>query len=277
MGDNPKPTAVIELVNKSYSGGNLACTFSWRLNAMGRGSYWSLGVKLEYGNDTSVNNSLTIIPSGTRTWGERSGQVTIEKSNVFSTPQDFYFRLNSIQKTSGTPGSTQNYQVNVELASKIVVAGNFDIEGEHWINYQKYFDGYMDLFLWAWKVGNPENTGIFVKSEPQWWDGYRGNYASGEHTKFNSGQRAEIYKLAMPDTAVGTKVNFRYILKTYTGPGGAYVGEDSRVVQGTIRGNIKLKNGGTWKNCIPFVRTGNAWKPCAALLKDSGTWKDGEI
>ena len=99
------------------------------------------------------------------------------------------------------------------------------------------------------------------------WGGYRGDYKSCERTKFDSKQLAQIYKIAMPDTTIGTKINFRYIIKTYAGQGGAYIGEDSSVVQGTVQGNIKLKDSGTWKNCVPFVRSDNTWKPCAAMVK----------
>lgn len=275
MGDRPKPTATISLASKNYSSGTLTCTFDWFLNALGGSSYWGYGVNLQYSTDNVNFSTLNIIPAGTRHWSAKNGSVIIVINNVSSTPQTFYFRLNSVQPTSASPGKPVGYSVNVALASKITILGNFDIEGEHWLEFTKYFDGaYMDLYLWVWKDGNDENTGMRIGESS--WEGYRGNYQSGEHTKFNSMQRAQIYNLAMPQTTVGTKVNVRYILKTYIGPSGTYIGEDSKVVQGIIRGSIKVNDNGTWKNCVPFVRFDNSWKPCSASVKNNGTWRDGQ-
>jgi hypothetical protein len=237
---------------------------------------WGYGVNLQYGGSAVADSTLNIIPANTSQWSARSGQITVTKTGVFSTPQRFYFRLNSVQSTIGTPGATENYDVDVSLASVITAVGDFNIEGDHWLNFAKYFDSaYMDLYLWAWKNGSAENTGIQISNVD--WSGYRGNYQSGQHTKFDSRQRTDIYKLSMPDVTVGTKVNVRYILKTYTGAGGTYVGEDSAVVQGIVQGNMKIKNAESWKSSLPFVKSEGNWKPCCASIRDNGTWKDGEI
>lgn len=276
MGNKPIIKASISLANMNYLAGTLTCTFNWSLNALGGASYWGFGVNLQYGGSSVTNNTLNIIPQNTSRWSAKSGSVTISKTGVFSTPQRFYFRLNSVSPTSGAPGLTGNYDVDVNLASKITQVGNFNVEDEHWANYTKYFDSaYMDLYLWAWKDGTDENTGVQIGG--QGWSGYRGNYQSAEHTKFDSRQRAIVYKIAMPDTTVGTKVNFRYTLKTYTGAGGNYVGETSAVVKGTIKGNLKIKNNGTWKNCVPFFKYKNEWRPCSSAIKNSGSWKDSEM
>ena len=158
--------------------------------------------------------------------------------------------------------------------SKITSIGDFDVEGEHWLHYQKFFDNaYMDLYIVAWRDGNEQNK-VFIDSGYPNWSGYRGDYKSGEHTKFDPNQLARIYSLAMPYTNVECKLNFTYILVTHNGKGKPEVGRHECTVKGTIKGNLRANINGTWKKCVPFVKANNVWRPCISLIKTYEGWKE---
>lgn len=43
----------------------------------------------------------------------------------------------------------------------------------------------------------------------------------------------------------------------------------------TTLGSIRMKIGGVWKNCLPYIKVNGIWQKCLSYIKVSGTWERG--
>ena len=163
-----------------------------------------------------------------------------------------------------TAGGNVNLD-KIPRKSIIESIGDFSVEGEHWLNYRKYFPSFwQNLWITAKNAGRDENwqtVGVF------------GGYENGQHVKFDPTNIAKIYSIAMPETTVGAYVDVMYHLETWTSKGGIFIGEDTKTVKGYLSGNISLNIDGNWKKCIPFVNDSGTWKPCFPYTNVLNNWK----
>lgn len=161
-------------------------------------------------------------------------------------------------------GGTANLD-DIPRKSTINEIGNFNVEGEHWLTFSKNSSSFwQSLYIQAKKPGSsnqPETVGVFA------------GYSSGQHIKFDPGDIAKIYKIAMPDTNIGSYLEFTYHLETYTYIGGSYIGEDSRTVRGYVRGTMFTKVGNSWEPCVPYIKVNGNWKPCVSYVNVNRNWK----
>jgi hypothetical protein len=262
MGENPKPTAVITSGNVNFNGSSVTATFSYRLNAMSTPNYWRDGVVLEYGPTSSLGLSILLVRRYVPNWAAETGQLSITKAATTS-PQSFYFRLNSVAATAGTPGSTGILEVSFATKSLITSVGDFNIEGEHWLDFQSFGPYWNTLWVQGKKAGSGNYTTVGT------FDGY----TSGKHVKFEPWGITYLYKAAMPQTNVGVYTDILYHLETRLSQGGTYIGEDTRVVKGYITGTMFTNVGGQWKRCVPFTNVNGNWMPCMSYENVNQSWK----
>mgnify|MGYP004505651407 FL=1 len=259
MGVNPIPTCTVELVNSSFSGNTLTAKFKYTLAAMSGYDWWAYGVKLEYGDSSKLGSSITLKEKSTSQWSAMSGNVTISKSGVNSTPQSFYFRLNSLYPTEGTPGSIGIYTFDVEIAkpSIIINCSDFIIENPFSVRYKTYDNSY--------------KHDLHIDADGAWFKGIY-NYSSGSVLQFTDSELLSLYsKIGMP--SVLSVIPIKFTLRTWNGD--KEVGINSCEVKGRVGGTAKIKIKGKYKNCVPYYRHNGKWKPCVSYVKSFQTWKRG--
>lgn len=263
MGQNPKPTCTISLSSSSFDNGTATANFNYNLSAMSGYNYWGYGVKLEYGATSSLGNSVTLCNTSPSQWSAKSGSVTITKTNVSTTPQDFYFRLNAVSPTAGTPGNTASYSVdfNIDRKTEFDGANDFILEGSTsaWFTpYQSYYTHnlYIDLI-------NDGNTWIS-----------RSNYTSGATITISDSEILNAYN-QLWDYKPGQTVSVKYYLATFSG--GTNLGGSNLWKSMTIGGTSKINIEGSWKRAIPFVNSGGTWKPTISYVKAGSDWKRGNV
>lgn len=278
MGQTPTPTCNISLAAEpSFSNGTLTAKFNYTLSAMSGASRWGYGVVLQYGTSENLENSQTLVGTSARTWESKSGTITITKPNVSSSPQDFYFRLNSIASTGGAPGDTYKYIVTFATIppqpekgkiSEITGISDFTVEYNHSFSFVQYDDSFRND-VWI-NVKNPDSSEDLSN-----WSTVlaQKDYHTNENLHFTPEAIATIYKIAMPKTAPGAYVDVMYHLETLKADGKTIVGDFHRTVKGFIQGNMFKNSDGTWKNCVPFVNVGGAWKPCVCYQNVNNSWK----
>lgn len=267
MGENPKPTCMITLASSSFSNGTATATFDYSLDAMSGYSYWGYGVKLEYGSTSSLGSSVTIVNTSPSQWSTRTGSVTITKTGVSTSPQSFYFRLNAVSATAGTPGSTSSYSVDFAVDRKSdITGGDFGRVERSWsVNFTTYGSYYHRLICYAWRTDQTfsQNTQIVTYS----------GVSSGQSRQFTDAQILSIYNKQGIPVHDGT-INIRFVLETYKSNGGAHIGDSQWDFTGYFWGTGKIrKNSSSWQGTLPFVRISSAWKPCLAYININGTWK----
>ncbi len=274
MGNTPKPTCEISLVgNPSFSNGTLTATFNYTLRAMSGASRWGYGVILEYGSSGNLGSEKSLIGTTQRQWSTLTGQIEITKTNVSTSPQTFYFRLNSAVSTGGTPGETYGYEVDFSTGtqpeqpkiSKITEISDFTVEYDHWFTFEQYEPSFRNhIWINVRKPGGGDNWETVFSKE---------DYHTNEKLHFAPEAIATIYRIAMPDTAPGAYVDVEYHLETYRSDCQTFVGVDDKPVKGFITGNVFTKMGETWKNCVPFVNVGGTWKPCVCYQNVNNSWE----
>lgn len=259
MGVNPIPSCSIELVNSSFSGGTLTAEFKYTLAAMSGYDWWAYGIKLEYGSSSALGSSITLKEMSTSQWSAMSGNITISKSGVNSTPQLFYFRLNSLYPTEETPGSIGTYIFDVEVAkpSIIINCSDFIIENPFSVSYEIYDNSY--------------KHDLHIDANGTWFKGIY-NYSSGSEVQFTDTELLSLYsKIGMP--SVSSTVPIKFTLRTWNGD--KEVGINSCEVEGLVGGTAKIKIKEKYKGCVPYYRHGGKWKPCVSYIKSLQTWERG--
>ncbi len=263
MGENPKPTCTVSLASSSFDNGTATATFSYTLSAMSGYNYWGYGVILEYGGSSSLGSSVTLINTSTSQWSAKSGSVTITKTNVSTSPQHFYFRLNAVASTAGTPGSTSSYSVefNVDRKTEFDGANNFTLESTTSAWFTPYKSSYThNLYI---DLINDGNTWIS-----------RTNYTSGNTITISDSEILNAYN-QLSGYSPGKTVNVKYYLATFSG--GTSLGGVSLWKTMTIGGTLKVNIEGTWRNAIPYVKIGDTWKPSISYIKADSNWKRAQI
>lgn len=257
MGVNPRPTCVISLANYSISGDVLTANFNYTLSSMGGYDWWGYGVALEYGENNSLGQRINLISKNTNRWSAKSGSLSITKYGVTTTPQSFYFRLNSLYPTEGCPGNIGTYSIDVDVAKPSIILNCSDliIENPFLVNYESY--------------NNSFSHDLHVDINNEWFKGWYG-YSSGTYVSFSDNEILAIYqKFGMPQA--GFKTNVKFTLRTWSG--NKEVGINSVFVEGLVGGTSKVLDRGIWKNCVPYYKDNQIWKPCISYCNDNGVWK----
>ncbi len=263
MGDNPKPTCTISLSSSSFDNGTATATFSYTLSAMSGYNYWGYGVTLEYGGSSSLGSSVNLIGTSTSQWSAKSGSVTITKTNVSTSPQYFYFRLNAVAATSGTPGATSSYEVsfNIDRKTEFTSADNFTLEGTTKATFTPYKSSYThNLYIDLLTDGNTWIT--------------RTGYTSGSTITISDSEILSAYS-QLSSYRPSQTVSVKYYLATFSGS--TSLGGVSLWKTMTIGGTSKVNVSGSWKNAIPYVKSGGSWKPSIAYIKANSSWKRGKV
>lgn len=256
MGVNPIPTCVISLSSYSYENGNMSANFDYTLNSISGYDYWGYGVKLEYGATESLGSTEQLIPLSTNRWSAKSGRITINKTNVTSSPQYFYFRLNSLAATEATPGNIGAYSINVDIDDKpteIEGANNFVLEQttSAWFTPKKssfIHNLYIDLI-------NSGNTWVT-----------RQNYTSGATITISDSEILNAYR-QISNCHPNQTVSVKYYLETIDN--GKNLGGTSLWKTMTVNGTSKININNSWKNAIPYININGVWKPTIAYIKNN--------
>lgn len=264
MGESPKPVCTISLASSSFNNGTATATFSYTLSAMSGYNYWGYGVVLEYGGSSSLGNNVNLIGTSTNQWSEKSGSITVTKTNVSTSPQYFYFRLNSVAATSGTPGSTRSYEVpyNIDRKTEFSNADNFTLESTAKATFTPYKSSYThNLYI---DLINDGNTWIT-----------RTGYTSGSTITISDNEILNAYS-QLSGYSPGQTVPVKYYLVTYSGD--TNIGVSSIWKTMTIGGTAKINIGSSWEKAVPYVKVTGSWKPTVSYIKtESGSnWKRGQ-
>ena len=147
--------------------------------------------------------------------------------------------------------------------------GPVKIENVHNLTYTNTADVFQyNLDVYAKKANSSDTNYQLV--------GTFDNYKSGQSIQFTDENITKMYKMALPDTAVGGYVDLKYILETWTKPQNnlSYlIGSDEIVIAGRINGSMLTNVNGTWKKSVPFINVNGNWKPCLAYTNLNKTWK----
>lgn len=109
--------------------------------------------------------------------------------------------------------------------AQILNVGDFTVENEHWLTYQKYSDNFTyNLEIDVKAPGESDNDYWFVCTIQ--------NYVSGTHIQFNYNELDIIYRKLGRNITTNSYADVKYILKTYNN--GAFIGQDSREVRGNV-------------------------------------------
>ena len=263
MGENPKPTCTISLSSSSFDNGTAKATFNYTLSSMSGYNYWGYGVIFEYGGSSSLGSSVTLNGTSPNQWSAKSGSVTITKTGVSTSPQYFYFRLNSVASTAGTPGNTSSYSVsfNVDKMTEFDGANDFTLESTTSAWFTPYKSSYThNLYI---DLINDGNTWI---SRP--------NYTSGSTITISDSEILNAYS-QLSGYSPGQTVSVKYYLATFSN--GTSLGGVSLWKTMTIGGTAKIKVGDSWKKAIPYVNVNGEWKPTISYINDSSNWKRGQV
>ena len=263
MGENPKPTCTISLASSSFDNGTATATFNYTLSAMSGYNYWGYGVVLEYGSSSSLGSKVTLNGTSPSQWSSKSGSVTITKSGVSTSPQYFYFRLNAVSSTEGTPGSTSSYSVefNIDRITEFDGANDFTLESTTSAWFTPYKSSYThNLYI---DLINDGNTWIT-----------RLDYKSGNTITITDSEILNAYS-QLSNYSPGQTVNVKYYLSTFSG--GTNLGGVSLWKTMTIGGTAKINIGGSWKKAIPYVNVSGTWKPTISYVNINSNWKRGQI
>ena len=263
MGENPKPTCTISLASSSFNNGTATATFNYTLSAMSGYNYWGYGVVLQYGGSSSLGSSVTLNGTSPSQWSAKSGSVTITKTGVSSSPQYFYFRLNSVASTAGTPGSTSSYSVtyNVDKKTEFGGANDFTLEGT------------TSAWFTPYKSSYTHNLYIDLINDGNTWVSREG-YKSGSTITISDSEILSAYN-QLSGYSVGQTVSVKYYLATFSGS--TSLGGVSLWKTMTIGGTSKINIGGSWKKAIPYVKVNGSWKPTISYVKSSSNWKRGQV
>jgi hypothetical protein len=270
MGENPKPTATITLQSMDYSGTTLTCVFSYSLSAMSGANYWGYGVNLEYGVTSSLGSSVTLVSTSTSQWNTISGSVQIVKTSVTSSPQNFYFRLNAVVATSGTPGATSSYEVSFPIAPTLAELTYFPVislENPWSVGYKLNGVDHVGIRLYVWRQNQTEADKIKIYTEEHYDN--NGVRTLQDSTLFT------CYNLAGTSLSPSNPLILQYELSS-NGPddeGNPYLGSDFETTTAYLSGTSSVKVNGAWQQSIPFIRASGAWKPALMYIKSSGTWR----
>ena len=252
MGENPQPSCTISLSSSSFDNGTATATFSYTLSAMSGYNYWGYGVTLEYGGSLSLGSSVNLIGTSTRQWSEKSGSITITKTNVSTSPQYFYFRLNAVAATAGAPGATSSYEVpfDIDRKTEFTSADNFTLESTTKATFTPYKSSYThNLYIDLLTDGNTWIT--------------RTGYTSGSTITISDSEILSAYS-QLSSYRPNQTVSIKYYLATFSG--GTSLGGVSLWKTMTIGGTAKVNVSGSWKNAIPYVKSGGRLKPSIALI-----------
>ena len=263
MGQNPQPSCTISLASSSFDNGTAIATFNYTLAAMSSPNRWGYGVRLEYGGESSLGSSVDLVGTSSSTWSAKSGSVTITKTNVSTSPQYFYFRLNSLSATAGAPGSigSESVDFDIDRVTEFSSADDFTLECSTKATFTPYKSSYVhNLYIDLLTDGNTWVT--------------REGYTSGTTFSMTDEEILNAYS-QLSDYRPGQTVSVKYYLATYSD--GRNLGGRSLWKTMAIGGTAKVKNDGIWKNAIPYVKVGNIWKPTISYVKVNSSWKRGEV
>jgi hypothetical protein len=267
MGENPKPTAIIALQGLDYSDATLTCTFSYSLNTMSGANYWGYGIKLEYGGTSGLGSSVTIQNTSPSQWSVTTGTVQIVKNGVTTSPQSFYFRLNALSSTAGTPGATGSYSVDFQLSATLAELTYFpsiSVEKSWNIGYSLNGADHVGIKLYMWAKSRPESEKTLIYSE--------GHYDNRGVRIFSDDIIFSCYSLPNVQLSPSNPAYLQYELLSYDSSY-SYVGSDFETVDAYFAGTSNVKADGIWENTIPYVKISGAWKSAIMYGNSGGTWK----
>lgn len=181
------------------------------------------------GNTQSNSGSFTLRPNNSITLLSKSYTVYHNSDGRKTTTINVDVGGN-VMWASGSADITLD---NIPRESKITSLGDYCVEGEHWLEYQKYSDYFVcDVEVYVKRPDEPDSNYSSVHN-------YQ-NYYSGQHLKFTNDElRNIVYRKFSPNEIFVksnrqecTHLDTKYVLRTYQN--GNYVGEDTRVVKGYI-------------------------------------------